>query len=174
MVFALTPYAECCATLLLEVPAMASKTHWEQYLLVQGLRTHRVSSSALSSGSRHNTHDGVESRTGQRKFMSQQVIDSSRASLVNRGRRLEYFTVAYNSLEGLIAIVSGLVAGSIALVGFGFDSVIEVTSGLALIWRLQADVHVEHRERVEMVALRIVGTCFWPSHSMWAMTRSGR
>lgn len=95
--------------------------------------------------------------------MNQRVIQLQgvdRARLVQRGRRLEYFTVAYNSLEGLIAIVAGLVAGSIALVGFGFDSAIEVTSGLTLIWRLHADVHQERRERVEMVVLQIVGICF--------------
>lgn len=95
--------------------------------------------------------------------MNQQVIQLhgvDRASLVQRGRRLEYFTEAYNSVEGLIAIVARLVAGSIALVGFGFDSIIEVTSGLTLIWRLNADVRAEQRERVEMVALRIVGICF--------------
>jgi len=89
-----------------------------------------------------------------------QLLGSRREQLVKRGRRLEYFTVVYNSLEGLIAIVAGLVAGSIALVGFGFDSIIEVTSGLTLIWRLHADVDEKRRERVEMVALRIVGICF--------------
>lgn len=88
------------------------------------------------------------------------VLEVRREHLVKRGRRLEYFTVVYNSLEGLIAIVAGLFAGSIALVGFGFDSIIEVTSGLTLIWRLHADVHEERRERVEMLALRIVGICF--------------
>jgi divalent metal cation (Fe/Co/Zn/Cd) transporter len=95
--------------------------------------------------------------------MNQQVIQVQgvdRARLVQRGRRLEYFTVAYNSLEGLIALLAGLVAGSIALVGFGFDSIIEVTSGLTLIWRLRADVHEEQRERVEKVAIRIVGILF--------------
>jgi hypothetical protein len=64
--------------------------------------------------------------------MSQGVLltsDTNRASLVKRGSYLEYFTIGYNSLEGLIAVGAGLVAGSIALVGFGFDSLIEVTSG---------------------------------------------
>ena len=89
-----------------------------------------------------------------------QIIGTDRAHLVRRGRKLEYFTVAYNSLEGLIAIVAGLIAGSIALVGFGFDSVIEVTSGLALLWRLRQDADVERRERVEAISLRIVGVCF--------------
>ena len=83
-----------------------------------------------------------------------------RANLVRRGRQLEYFTIAWNSLEGLVAILSGLIAGSIALVGFGFDSLIEVTSGAALLWRLSADVNEEKRERIEAVTLRIVGVCF--------------
>ncbi len=83
-----------------------------------------------------------------------------RAVLVRRGRWLEYFTIAYNSLEGLIAVVAGLTAGSIALVGFGFDSLIEVTSGTVLLWRLHADVDEERRERVEAISLRIVGACF--------------
>lgn len=95
--------------------------------------------------------------------MDQRVIQSSgsqRASLVNRGRKLEYFTIGYNSLEGLIAVVAGLIAGSIALVGFGFDSLIEVTSGAVLLWRLHADLDEARRERVEAIALRIVGICF--------------
>jgi divalent metal cation (Fe/Co/Zn/Cd) transporter len=82
------------------------------------------------------------------------------ASLIKRGRRLEYFTVAYNSLEGLIAVVVGLFAGSIALIGFGFDSAIEVCSGAALLWCLQAQISVRKRERLEAITLRIVGGCF--------------
>ena len=73
---------------------------------------------------------------------------------------LEYFTIGYNSLEGLIAITAGLIAGSIALVGFGFDSLIEVTSGSVLLWRLHADVNEERRDRAEEISLRIVGACF--------------
>jgi divalent metal cation (Fe/Co/Zn/Cd) transporter len=95
--------------------------------------------------------------------MDQQVAQlqgTNRASLVKRGRYLEYFTIAYNSLEGLLAIAAGVLAGSIALVGFGVDSVIEVTSGAALLWRLHADVDEERRERVEALTLRIVGICF--------------
>jgi divalent metal cation (Fe/Co/Zn/Cd) transporter len=85
----------------------------------------------------------------------------SRADIVKRGRKLEYFTIAYNGLEGLIAIVAGLFAGSIALIGFGFDSVIEVTSGGMLLWRLYADVNESLRERAERLSLRIVGFCFF-------------
>src|ERR1039457_3964422 len=87
------------------------------------------------------------------------VID--RASAVRRGKRLEYATVAYNSVEALIGIGAGLVAGSIALAGFGFDSVIEVTSGAVLLWRLRADVDPARREHGEAVSVRIVGICFF-------------
>lgn len=92
--------------------------------------------------------------------MSQAAITANRAALVRRGRYLEYFTIGYNSLEGLIAIGAGLIAGSIALVGFGFDSLIEVTSGAILVWRLNADVDEARRERIEAISVRLVGVCF--------------
>ena len=88
------------------------------------------------------------------------VVTIDRQALIKKGRHLEYFTIGYNSLEGLIAVAAGLIAGSIALVGFGFDSLIEVTSGAVLLWRLHADVNEERRERVEAISLRIVGICF--------------
>ena len=76
---------------------------------------------------------------------------------VQRGRRLEYLTLAWNSLEAVAAIGAGLIAGSIALVGFGLDSVIECFSGGVLLWRLRAG---EEGERREQVALRLVGVSF--------------
>lgn len=88
------------------------------------------------------------------------VPAAGRAGFVRRGRRLEYFTIFYNSLEALVALVSGWIAGSIALVGFGFDSVIEVTSGAALLWRLNHDQDSARRARVERLSLRIVGASF--------------
>lgn len=81
-----------------------------------------------------------------------------RESLIRKGQRLEYFTIGYNSIEGVIAVVAGLVAGSIALVGFGFDSVIEVISGVTLLWRLHSDSNESQREKVEQITLKIVGT----------------
>ena len=89
-----------------------------------------------------------------------QLMQDERARVAVRGQRLEYFTIAYNSLEGLIAVIFGAIAGSIALVGFGFDSVIEVTSGAVLLWRLRAEMDEERRERVEARSLRVVGICF--------------
>ncbi|MET0649765.1 MAG: cation transporter, partial [Pyrinomonadaceae bacterium] len=85
--------------------------------------------------------------------------ETTRAASVRRGRLLEYLTIGWNSLEGLIAIGAGLLAGSIALVGFGVDSVIEVSSGAALLWRLHLD-SPERRERAEQVALKLVGVSF--------------
>ncbi len=73
---------------------------------------------------------------------------------VRRGRNLEYFTIGWNSLEAVVAIGAGLFAGSIALVGFGVDSVIESLSGAVLLWRLFAG---EHREQL---ALKLVGVSF--------------
>lgn len=83
-----------------------------------------------------------------------------RAETVIRGKRLEYFTIVWNSLKGLIAIISGFLAGSVALVGFGFDRLIEVTSGVALRWRLHCDHDERGREGRERRALRIVGASF--------------
>jgi divalent metal cation (Fe/Co/Zn/Cd) transporter len=89
-----------------------------------------------------------------------QTAEICRAALIRRGRNLEYFTIGYNSAEGLISILLGVFAGSIALIGFGFDSVIEVISGAALLWRLRSDADTKRRERVEVMSLRIVGVCF--------------
>ena len=83
-----------------------------------------------------------------------------RSVLARRGQRLEYLTIAWNSLEGLIAVSAGAVAGSISLVGFGIDSMIEVTSGAALLWRMSVDADEHRREQRERMTLRIVGVCF--------------
>jgi divalent metal cation (Fe/Co/Zn/Cd) transporter len=86
------------------------------------------------------------------------TLDRSQAAM--RGKRLEYFTIAWNSLEGLVALIAGAVAGSISLVGFGIDSFIEVTSGAAVLWRMSVDADVERREQNELLSLRMVGVCF--------------
>jgi hypothetical protein len=68
-----------------------------------------------------------------------------RTAVVQRGRRLEYFTIAWNAGEGLTAIAAGVIAGSISLVGFGIDNFIEVTSGSVLLWRMSVDADVHRR-----------------------------
>ena len=88
------------------------------------------------------------------------IVSLTRSDLVRRGQRLEYFTIGYNCLEGIVSVVAGLIAGSVALVGFGLDSAIEVASGVALLWRLHHDRNPARREQVERTTLRIVGWCF--------------
>lgn len=81
----------------------------------------------------------------------------SRQEHARSGRRLEYFTLGWNALEAAVAIAAGILAGSIALVGFGADSVIESLSGFVLLWRLRSHQADERRERT---ALRLVGCSF--------------
>jgi divalent metal cation (Fe/Co/Zn/Cd) transporter len=90
----------------------------------------------------------------------QELIMDSRAHAASRGRRLEYFTIAWNTVEGIVAITAGAIAGSISLMGFGIDSFIEVLSGSVLLWRMSVDADVSQRHRNEKRALKIVGLCF--------------
>ena len=84
----------------------------------------------------------------------------ARTRAIKRGRALQYLTIAWNSAECLVALAAGFVAGSIALVGFGFDSAVEVTSSLAALWRLRSDADEAAREAAERRTLRIIGLCF--------------
>ena len=84
----------------------------------------------------------------------------NRVQFIQRGRRLQYLTIAWNSAEFVIALVAGFLASSIALIGFGFDSAIEVTSSLAALWRLSHDRDEESREQAERRALKVIAVCF--------------
>src|ERR1700704_4576526 len=90
--------------------------------------------------------------------MAELAID--RPKIARRGKRLEYFTIGWNTLEGVVAVVAGAFAESISLVGFGIDSFIEVVSGVALLWRMSVDADVHGRETNERLTMRIVGYCF--------------
>ena len=83
-----------------------------------------------------------------------------RPKIASRGKRLEYFTIGWNALEGIAAVSAGALAGSISLTAFGIDSFIEVTSGAALLWRMSVDADEPRREQNERIALRLVGACF--------------
>ncbi len=85
-------------------------------------------------------------------------LQLAQARHVRQGRRLEYFTVGWNLLEALVSVAAGLFSGSISLIGFGIDSLIETSSGAILLWRLRAGEIGERRERT---ALRLVGISFW-------------
>jgi divalent metal cation (Fe/Co/Zn/Cd) transporter len=85
------------------------------------------------------------------------AIPAAVSADLRRGRRLEYFTIAWNTLEAVASIIAGYVAGSTALIGFGLDSAIESSSGVALLWRLQENSEHESREKR---TLQLVGVSF--------------
>lgn len=83
--------------------------------------------------------------------------------LYRKGLYLEYLTVGYNFFEALVSIGFGALAGSIALIGFGLDSVIESLSGLVLIWRLRqrGKISAADEARLERRAIRLVAGSFF-------------
>jgi divalent metal cation (Fe/Co/Zn/Cd) transporter len=83
-----------------------------------------------------------------------------RATLVRQGLRLNALTIAYNTVEAVVSLAAGFVAGSTALVSFGLDSAIELTASGAARWRLRADLDATRRGRVEQATRRIVAWCF--------------
>ena len=87
-------------------------------------------------------------------------VDRDRTGLVRRGLLLNYVTIGYNAVEACVSIVAGVIAGSVSLVGFGLDSVVEVTASLAAQWRLRSDLDVEVRRRVERHSHRIIALSF--------------
>jgi len=90
--------------------------------------------------------------------MATDVTD--RGLQVERGIRLEYLTLAWNILEGVVAITAGILAGSVALMGFGIDSAIESSSGAVLLWRLRAERQGRSVGEIENRALKLVGISF--------------
>jgi divalent metal cation (Fe/Co/Zn/Cd) transporter len=84
-------------------------------------------------------------------------------TLHRRALRLSYFTIAYNIVECILAMVAGALAGSIALVGFGLDSLVESLSGGVMIWRFarHEGLSAEEEERLERRAIKIVGYTFF-------------
>ena len=88
------------------------------------------------------------------------TTNPNRQALVRRGFTLNYLTIAYNTMEAVVSVTAGLVSGSVALVGFGIDSAIEVTSAAAAQWRLRRDLDATRRQRVELLTHRIIGWSF--------------
>ncbi|UCD09120.1 MAG: cation diffusion facilitator family transporter [Dehalococcoidales bacterium] len=88
---------------------------------------------------------------------------SEKTRLVTRGLYLEYINVTYNILEAIAAIIFGGLSNSIALIGFGLDSIVESLSGLVLIWRLRqhGKISPELEEKIERRATRFVAVTFF-------------
>lgn len=80
-------------------------------------------------------------------------VDPKRPALLRRAFALEYATIGWNALEGIVAILAGLSAGSVALVAFGLDSSVEVFASIVVVWELRAPDRSGERP-----ALRLIGT----------------
>ena len=83
---------------------------------------------------------------------------ASRATAIALGIRLEVATVVWMTAEAAIALAAGLMARSVLLAAFGFDSVIELLSGLVLLWRLSAEARgagIDRVQRLELSTARI-------------------
>jgi cation diffusion facilitator family transporter len=96
--------------------------------------------------------------------MTEALSLERRRGLHRRALWLEYFTVGWNVIEGVVAIAAGLLAGSVALVGFGVDSSIEVISALGLLWRLRKagpEATVAEESGAERRALYVVAATFF-------------
>ena len=82
---------------------------------------------------------------------------TTREALLRRGLLLAYFTIVWDVVEGLIAVTAGVIANSIALIGFGLDSAIEVFASIIVVWQLrQPNSAARHR-----LALRLIACTFW-------------
>jgi divalent metal cation (Fe/Co/Zn/Cd) transporter len=103
-------------------------------------------------------------RTFSNRLGRMATVTVPRATLIRRGLMLEYLTVGWNIVEGIVAVGAGVVAGSPSLIGFGVDSFVETTSGGILVWRLRDEdtgrLDEEEIERVEERAERFVGVAF--------------
>lgn len=90
------------------------------------------------------------------------AVPDVRGPAAQQALRYAQITIAYNVLEGVVAVAAGLVAGSIALVGFGFDSWIEVASATVVLVRLRADVRGgQVDEAKQRLALRFIAVTFF-------------
>ena len=84
-----------------------------------------------------------------------------RNRLVRRGLWLAALTIAWNVIEAIIAISAGIAAGSLALVAFGFDSIIEVLSAWVVVWQFRHELRGGHDEERERRALRLIAITFF-------------
>ena len=89
-------------------------------------------------------------------MISLTVGRTDRRRLARRAALLAWFTIAWNTIEGIVAVGAGIAAGSIALVGFGLDSGVEVFAGAVVVWQLRG-----LSEEREQRALRLIAVSFF-------------
>ena len=96
--------------------------------------------------------------------MTAERLNSERKRLLRRAVRLEWLTVGWNTVEGAIAVLAAVAAGSVALLGFGIDSFVEAVSGAVILWRIGAERRArdaQRTNRVEGIARRGVALSLW-------------
>ncbi len=92
--------------------------------------------------------------------MASQTGLTDRSAALRRAKVLNVVTIAWNALEGVVAVVAGAIAGSVSLVGFGLDSGIEVSAALVLAWRLRQDRAGACSQDADRRAQRLVAVSF--------------
>ncbi len=81
------------------------------------------------------------------------LLTAERSVLERRARRLAWLTIVWNVVEAIVAIGSGLVAASLALVGFGIDSTIEVFAAIVVLWRLRGVDEAREQHALKLIAV---------------------
>ncbi|HEY7874500.1 MAG TPA: cation transporter [Actinomycetota bacterium] len=114
---------------------------------------HEHAGEHVHDGHAHDGHDHVHHAD---------MDPARRAGLLKRALGLEYFSLAWNVLETVVGLVAGIAAGSVALIGFALDSVVESSSAAALVWRLRNEGRAGWTaEEIEKRAVRIVAWAFF-------------
>ena len=146
---------------------------------VGGTAVGGVLADAGGAWTRPGAHDALGHACAEEACAAAADRRAARAGDVRHALRLEYLTVGWNVVEGVIAVAAALHAGSVALLGFGIDSFVEMASGLILVWRLRAErraAETHHLERLDRQAHRLVGASLfglaafvvWDAlHSLW-------
>lgn len=92
--------------------------------------------------------------------MTAPAAPTPRADAVRRVTWLNRATIGWNVVEGVVAVAAGIAAGSVALLGFGLDSGVEVATSLVLAWRLAQERHGGCMAEFDHRATRAIGVCF--------------
>ena len=106
------------------------------------------------------TGAGAHSDEHQHPVAAAPAVDGTRQAAVRLARILNKLTIGWNAAEGVVAVVAGVVAGSVSLIGFGLDSAIEVSAAVILAWRLSQERHGGCMQESDQRATRAIAVSF--------------
>lgn len=105
----------------------------------------------------------------RRGVVAQTLTAQRRSTLGRRAQLFAGVSVTYNVVEAVVAISAGAVAGSVALVGFGLDSIVKVFSGVVILWQFRHTVpEARGRQALRLIALSFFGLAAWRPTSAWS------